>query len=338
MTAGAGGGVAKGLILAGDVGGTKTHLALFPAEGRGRIGAPVADETYPSGDFPTLEAMVDHFRARHDGAVAAASIGFAGAVSEGRGIGTHVAWIADERVLARHLGIPRAHVINDLVAAGWGVPALSSRELVTLLPGRPDPDGNAAIVSAGTGLGETSLVRYRGDLIPVASEGGHADFAPRSDLEIEVFRALRAEFGRVSEERVLSGLGLANVARVLHRMDGAEAALREHEREAGTGSLPAAISGNALAGTCAACAQTLDLFVSIYGAEAGNAALRALALSGVYLGGGIAPQILPALQKPLFAEAFLAKEPHKALLERVPVYVVMNDRSALLGAARYATL
>jgi glucokinase len=331
------GGVSKGLILAGDVGGTKTHLALFPAEGRGRIGAPVADETYPSGDFPTLEAMVDHFRARHDGAVAAASIGFAGAVSEGRGVGTHLAWVADEQVLARHLRIPRAHVINDLVAAGWGIPALTPGDLATLLPGRPDPDGNAAIVSAGTGLGETSLVRYRGDLIPVASEGGHADFAPRTDLEIEVFRALRAEFGRVSVERVLSGLGLANVARVLHRMDGAEKALREHEREAGP-RLPAAITGNALAGACAACEQTLDLFVGAYGAEAGNAALRALALSGVYLGGGIAPQILPALRKPIFAEAFLAKEPHRALLERVPVHVVTNDRSALLGAARYATL
>ncbi|MGE5178835.1 MAG: glucokinase [Bacteroidota bacterium] len=335
---GAGGAVTNGLILAGDVGGTKTHLALFPAEGRGRIGAPVADETYPSGDFPTLEAMVDHFRASHDGPVAAASIGFAGAVSEGRGVGTHVAWVADEQVLARHLRIPRAHVINDLVAAGWGIPALTPRDLATLLPGRPDPDGNAAIVSAGTGLGETSLVRYRGDLIPVASEGGHADFAPRTDLEIEVFRALRAEFGRVSVERVLSGLGLANVARVLHRMEGAETALREHEREAGAGGLPAAISGNALARTCAACAQTLDLFVGVYGAEAGNAALRALALSGVYLGGGIAPQILPALQKPIFMEAFLAKEPHQALLERVPVHVVVNDRSALLGAARYATL
>jgi len=325
-------------VLAADVGGTKTRLALIPALERGRIGAPVAEESYASADFPSLEAMIDHFRARHDGPVAAVSIGYAGPVTGGRGVGTHVPWAADERALARHLDLPRAHVINDLVASGYGVPALAPEELIPLLPGAPGEPGNAAIVSAGTGLGETILLRHDGDLIPVASEGGHADFAPRTDLEVEVFRALRSEFGRVSVERVLSGMGLANVARVLHALDGAEAALARHLAEAGPEQLPAAVSGNALAGACPSCVRSLDLFVSVYGAQAGNTALRGVTLSGVYLGGGIAPKILPALQGGLFREAFLDKEPHRPLLERIPVLVMRSDRSALLGAARYATL
>ncbi len=327
-----------GLILAGDAGGTKTLLALIPAAGRGRIGGPVAFEGYRSADFPTLEAMIDAFRQRHPEPLAAVSIGFAGAVAGGRGVGTHVPWIADERELARHAGVPRAHVINDLVAAGYAIPALSSADLEPILAGEPASDGNAAIVSAGTGLGETILLRHGGELIPVPSEGGHADFAPRTDLEIDVFRALRAEHGRVSVERVLSGLGLVNVARILHARDGSENAMARHVREIGPDGLPATISGHALAGTCASCERSLDLVVGVYGAEAGNVALRGLARSGVYLGGGIPPRILPALKSATFRAAFLAKEPLRALLEPIPVLVILNDRASVIGAARYATL
>jgi glucokinase len=329
--------VKDGLILAGDVGGTKANLALIPTTGRGRIGAPVAFDGYVTADFPSLEAMIDHFRARYDAPIGVVSIGFAGPVAKGRGVGTHVPWIADEQALARHLKLPRAHVINDLVAAGYAIPALSESELEPLLPGEPDPEGNAVIVSAGTGLGETVLLRHQGDLLPVASEGGHADFAPRTDLEIEVFRALRSRFGRVSVERVLSGPGLANIAAVLHERDGSRAAWAEHVL-VGTDAFPAVISGQGLAGTCESCARSLDLLAAIYGAEAGNAALRGLALSGVYLGGGIPPRILPALRGPSFREAFVSKEPHRGLLEKIPVWVVLNDRAAVLGAARFATL
>lgn len=331
----------EGLILAGDVGGTKTRLALVPSAGRGRVGAPVAEATYGTPEFPSLEAMVDAFLGEHrTPPIVAASIGFAGAVSGGRGVGTHVPWVADEQALARHLGVRRAHVINDLVASGWGVTALPPEDLVTLFPGDPDPEGNAAVVSAGTGLGETTLLRHRGDWIPVASEGGHADFAPRTDLEVEIFRALRARFGRVSVERVLSGVGLAHIAGVLHARDGAEAVFARHEADAGPGQrrLPAIVSSQGLAGSCPSCVRSLEMFVGVYGAEAGNAALRGMALYGVYLGGGIAPRILPALQWEIFGEAFRAKEPHRALLERVPVRVVTKDHSALLGAARFATL
>jgi glucokinase len=178
----------------------------------------------------------------------------------------------------------------------------------------------------------------------VPSEGGHADFAARTDLEIEILRALRARFGRVSVERVLSGIGLANVARVIHEMDGADAAMAEHEREAGVidasgaDDLPAVFSKHGLASTCGSCARALETMVSIYGAEAGNTALRGMATAGVYLGGGIPPRILPALQGPVFRDAFLSKEPHRPLLEKIPVWVVTNQHLSVLGAARYATL
>ncbi|MGE5176948.1 MAG: glucokinase [Hyphomicrobiales bacterium] len=332
--------MAERLILAADIGGTKTNLALFPEMGRGWIGAPVAAETLRSGEYPTLEAMLDRFAATHGRRPDAASFGFAGAVSAGRGVGTNIPWTADERAIADHLGLPRerVHVVNDLVATGYGIAALGDDDLATLLEGDPDPDGNAAILAAGTGLGETTLVRIGGDLVPVASEGGHADFAPRTDLELDVFRAIRDRLGRVSYESVLSGPGLVNVARVLHERRGAAARWAEHEREGGDDGLPGLVSENGLAGRCDACAASLELFVAIYGAEAGNVALRGLALAGVYLGGGIAPKILPALKRDAFREAFLAKEPHRALLTRVTVRVIRNDRAALLGAGRLATL
>ena len=333
MTSGSG----DGLILAADIGGTKARLGLFRAAGRGRIGAASAEAEWPCSDFASLEAMLREFGSRYGANPRAVSIGYAGAVSEGRGVGTHVPWPADERELTKKLGAP-AHVVNDLVASGYGIPALTDDDLITLIPGAPGAPGNAVIVSAGTGLGEATLLRYDGDLIPVASEGGHADFAARTDLEIEVLRTLRAQFGRVSVERVLSGQGLGNVARVLHALDGAGAALASHLDAAGPEGLPALVSGNGLSGACPSCVRSLELLVSAYGAQAGNAALRSMALSGVYLGGGVAPKILPALQQPLFREAFLAKEPHRELLERIPVYVIRTDRSALLGAARYATL
>lgn len=326
-----------GLILAADVGGTKARLGLFPAAGRGRIGAAVVEAEWACADFPSLEAMLREFRGRHGASSRAVSIGYAGPVAEGRAAGTHVPWPADERSLSQALGAP-AHVLNDLVASGYGVPALADEDLIPLLHGSPSATGNAVIVSAGTGLGEAALLRHEGDLLPVASEGGHADFAARTDLEIEVLRALRAQFGRVSVERVVSGIGLGNVARVLHALDGAGAVLAAHLDAAGPDGLPALVSENALAGACSSCVRSLELMVSAYGAQAGNAALRAMALSGVYLGGGVAPKILPALRGPLFREAFLAKEPHRALLERIPVYVIRTDHSALLGAARYATL
>jgi glucokinase len=327
-----------GLILAGDVGGTKTNLALIPALERGRIGAPVASGSFRSADYPSLESIADAFLGSRRERPTAASFGFAGVVADGRGEGTHVPWIAEERAIARHLRIPRAHLMNDLVATGYGVSALASAELAPLLPGTPAPDGNAGVVAAGTGLGETILLRHQGDFIPQPSEGGHADFAPRTDTELEIFRVLRARFGRVSVEQVLSGPGLANIASVLHERDGLGDAFAAHRAESGEGGLPAAIAARGLDGSCAACVRSLEVFVGVYGAEAGNHALRGVTRSGLYLGGGIAPRILAALRGAAFRDAFLAKEPHRPLMESIPVWVILNDRTAVLGAARFATL
>ena len=331
--------MAKGMILAGDVGGTKTNLAFVPATGRGTIGAPAAFESYRSADFPTFEAMLEEFRGTHDVRFDAASFGYAGAVEGGRGHGTNIPWAADHAVLARALSLPKAHVMNDLVATGYGIPALSEADLEPVLPGTARTSENAGILAAGTGLGEAVLAAVEGGHLPIASEGGHSDFAPRTDLEIEVFRDLRARFGRVSYEHVVSGPGLVNVGRVLHALTGATKAWRAHEEAAESeDALPALISSNALEGVCPECAGSLDLFVGVYGAEAGNLALRCVARGGIYLGGGIAPRVLPALRGETFRTAFREKPPHRELLEAIPVHVIRNERTALLGAARFATL
>jgi glucokinase len=331
--------MAKGMILAGDVGGTKTNLAFVPATGRGRIGAPVAFESYRSADFQTFETMIEQFRGTHDVRFDAASFGYAGPVEDGRGVGTNVPWVADRAKLERALALPRTHVMNDLVATGYGIAALTADDLVPILDGSMRASENAGILAAGTGLGEAILAWVEDGHVPIASEGGHADFAPRTDLEIEVFRHLRDRFGRVSYEHIVSGPGLVNVGRVLHELTGAAKAWRAHEEQASNeDDLPQVVSGNALGGACPECAGALDLFVGVYGAEAGNLALRCVARGGIYLGGGIAPHILPALRSETFRAAFQHKPPHRELLESIPVFVIRNERTALLGAARFATL
>jgi len=322
------------LVLAADVGGTKTNLALIPARARGALGDPVATATFRSADFPSLEAMIDAFRAEHaasvPGGIAAASVGFAGAIAGGRGEGSNVPWAVDAASLARHLGLPRVGLVNDLVATGYGVVVVRPENLAPLLSGTAASDGNAAVVAAGTGLGETILARIDQDLIPIASEGGHADYAPRTDTELEIWRALRARYGRVSVERVLSGPGLANVAEVVHTRAGADDAWRDHERDAGAReALPSIVSKAGLERTCAACADALEVFVGIYGSEAGNLALRCVARGGVYLGGGIAPRILPTLRSSTFERAPHEKPPHRALLAEIPVWVILDDHTTL---------
>lgn len=329
------------LVLAADVGGTKTNVALLPAkDGRG-LGEPLAVASYRSADYPSLEAMLDVFRAANAGAfarpVAAATFGFAGPIADGRGAGSHVPWAVDAASLARHLHLPRVGLVNDLVATCYGVVGLPPESLAPLLPGTAAPEANAAILAAGTGLGEAILARGGNGFVAVESEGGHADFAPRTDVELEIWRVLRARYGRVSVERALSGPGLANAAEVIHARAGSEAAWREHADRAGSAdALPGIVSANGLARSCPSCAEALDVFVGIYGSEAGNLALRCVARGGIYLGGGIAPRILPALRGPTFEQAFRDKEPHRPLLAGIPVWVVLDDRAALWGAARHA--
>lgn len=328
------------MILAGDIGGTKASLALFEVDRAGRLGPAIHPEFHRGADFPSLEALLGAYHERHPGNIDAACFGVAGPVISGSVQGTNMPWRVDAADTARRLGIGTVLLLNDLAAAGYSIPLLGAGDLESIQRGAADPEANAAIIAAGTGLGESILVRVAGDWIPIASEGGFADFAPRTDEEIELFRDLRSRLGRVAYEHVLSGPGLVHVARWTHARGGTAgaSAWRAHEAGAREDGLAAAISASAIDGACRSCVEALDLFVSVYGAEAGNLALRGLARAGIYLGGGIAPKILPALKGDRFLRAFRDKAPHAGLLETIPVWVIRNEHAAVMGAARYASL
>ena len=317
------------MLLAGDVGGTKTLLGLF--EGDGARPAPVVIEEFATGDHAGLEPLLRVFLARHlEGStpVSSAAFGVAGPVIDQVAALTNGTWVVDGRSIGSGLGIRRVTVLNDLEAMAHAVPVLEARELHVLQAGQPRPSGNAALLAAGTGLGEAVLIRVGRELVPSPTEGGHADWAPRTPREVDVLRTLSAEFGRVDVEHVVSGPGLVNLSRVTHRGGGSCAAAAA----AGSGDA-AAISASARTRACARCVEALDLFVAAYGAEAGNLALRSMATSGVYVGGGIAPKILWALEPGGFIEAFRAKAPMDTLMSSIPVSVILNRQVGLLGAA-----
>jgi glucokinase len=321
------------MLLAGDVGGTKIFLGLFARNGA----RPKAIEirSYRTLDFTDLGAVSLHFLRETSTAprdIEAAVFGVAGPITGARAHLTNVPWIVDLDALRRDVAIPRAHLLNDLEALAWCVPVLTSDEIEVVHEGRPDAGGNVALIAAGTGLGIALLPNVDGRLVPRASEGGHVDFAPRNADEHALAEALTRDYGRVDIERVVSGPGLANIHRILH------------PHQCGTltpmppsDDLPAAISRAALEAGCPSCIRSLECFVSAYGASAGNLALTVLATGGVYLGGGIAPRILPALRWPCFLQSFLDKSPMDALISRVPVKVILNPRAGLLGAAAYAS-
>jgi len=322
------------MLLAGDVGGTKTFMGLF-ARGASRPDA-VDMRTYRTLDFPGLGALSKQFLKDAGSSasdIEAASFGVAGPVTGSRARLTNVPWIVDVDVIRRELPIPRAHILNDLEALAWSVPVLKRSEIEVLRAGEADPTGNAALMAAGTGLGIALLPHVGGRLVPRASEGGHADFAPRNLDEQTLHDALAREYGRTDLERVVSGPGLANIHRILCAHHCATLTPPPNADD-----LPAAISRAALEAGCPSCIRTLELFVSAYGAAAGNLALTVLSTGGIYLGGGIAPRILPALRWPMFTDAFLAKAPMDALIARIPVTVILNPGAGLLGAATYANL
>ena len=323
------------LILAGDIGGTSTRLAYFDTAG-GALRS-VVEKTFSSRESGSLEEIVSRFTAEQDLVAESACFGIAGPVRNGRVRTPNLPWNVDSAMLSGILGLPSVRLLNDLEANAYGIDLLGPDDLVVLNQGVPDPTGTIAVVSAGTGLGE-ALAYWDGTAHrPLSSEGGHADFAPRNELETELLLFLRAEHGRVSTERVVSGPGLCNIYRFLRdaRHLPETPAVAEAMRQ---GDPAAAISRAALAGECPLCSQVLDLFVSLYGAEAGNVALRTLATGGIYLGGGIAPKIIERLKGPGFMMGFCTKGRLSPLLENIPVRVILNDRTALLGAARCAAL
>jgi glucokinase len=323
------------VILAGDTGGTSTRLALF--ELREGVLHRVVSEVVRSREAGSLEEAVTRFSARHRGEVTEACFGIPGPVRDGRAEALNLPWVVEARALARALGLQHVWLINDLEANAYGIAALEPGDLAVLNAGTPDPSGNMAVISAGTGLGEAGLAWDGQRHTPFPSEGGHADFAPADELQIELLRFLMAEHGHVSVERVLSGPGLHNIYRFLRDTGRSEEPpwLRE---EVTRGDAPALISRLGLEGRDPLCVRALDLFVAVYGAEAGNLSLKVMATRGVYLGGGIAPKIIERLRKPGFMEAFVAKGRMRALLEAVPVRVILNDQAALLGAARCAAI
>ena len=320
------------MLLAGDVGGTKTIVGLFT---RGTVRpAIVHTKTYRTTDYPSLSALSQQFlrdTSTRPSDIEAASFGVAGPVDGTRAKLTNVPWLVDLDAMRRDVPVRRAHLLNDLEALAWSIAVLHPDEVAVLHEGTTDPGGNVGLIAAGTGLGIAVLPNIGGRLVPRASEGGHADFAARTDAEQRLAIALTKEFGRVDVERVVSGPGLAHIYRLLYPHQCAT--LTPLPR---TAELPAAVTRAAFEAGCRECTRTLEVFVSAYGAAAGNLALTVLSTGGIYLGGGIAPRILPALRWPVFMRAFLDKSPLDDLIARIPVKVILNPAAGLLGAATYA--
>lgn len=324
------------LLLAGDIGGTKTHLGIF------RHGAAmpetVAEEVFQSDPSSTLEAIVEKFLGRYGGRVSFACFGVAGPVVEGASRITNLPWRLDETVLARNLHIPEVKLINDLEAIAWAVPYLQPEDVETIRPGRRLESGNMAVIAPGTGLGEAYLTwdghRYQA----YGCEGGHTDFAPQSPIEIELLKAFQGRFGHVSYERVCSGLAIPHVYRFLdERTELSDPAwfLEKLSNAADPTRVivDAAMDENS---GCSVCSLALDVFVSILGAEAGNLALKIMATGGIYIAGGIGVRIAQGLKKRLFQDAFLHKGRMSTLVARMPIHVITNPRVGLIGAACYS--
>jgi glucokinase len=323
------------MILAGDIGGTHTRIALF--EQNGEILKMLLERVYPSREHKSLDEIVSLFISNEHVTADRACFGIAGPVLHGRVSTPNLAWVVDAIQLAKQIGIQSVWLINDLQAHASGIDDLAPADFVSL--NKVDAAiGNAALIAAGTGLGEAGLYWDGQRRWPFPCEGGHSDFAPRNDLEIDLLRYLLMKFGRASYERVLSGPGLLNIYNFLVA-SGKEPESQDLKDELLQSPDPAAvISEHGLNGSSPLCAQALDIFVSIYGAEAGNLALKLMATGGLFISGGIAAKILPKLTGPAFMKSFIDKGRLQPMMETIPVKVVVNDRVGLIGAARYATL
>jgi glucokinase len=322
------------LILAGDIGGTKTHLALFSFEGE-KLQSEL-EKTFPSKQYRGLEPVVEEFLAGQQVSISRACFGIAGPVVGGQVKTPNLPWVVDSANIAQRFKLDSVALLNDLEAAAYGIFTLESQELFTLNEGVSRQRGNKVLIAAGTGLGEATLYDDGRDHHPSASEGGHGDFAPTDETQIDLLRYLMKKFRHVSYERVVSGPGIANIYGFLRDSGRLEEPDWLREKISAVEDMSIVISHEGLAGSSDICAEALNLFVSVYGAEAGNLALRGKATGGVYIGGGIAPKILPKLKDGTFMRAFLDKGRYWELLSAMPVRVILNDQAALQGAAFYA--
>jgi glucokinase len=321
------------MLLGGDIGGTKTNLGIYSAEKGPR--EPMAEATFPSQKYPSLETLVGEFLSQVTLKVDSASFGVAGPVVKGQAKITNLPWVIEEAQLRKSLNLTWVRLLNDLEAIAYGVPLLEPGDLHTLNEGAPIPRGTLAVIAPGTGLGEAFLtwdgMRYRA----YPSEGGHADFGPNSPLEIDLLRYLHEKMGHVSYERICSGQGLPNVYAYLKETGYADEPVWL-AGQLNSADDPTPVIVSAALDTekpCELCRATLGVFVSALGAEAGNLALKVMATGGVYLGGGIPPRMVPALEKGRFMESFTRKGRFSELVSRIPVHVILNPKIALIGAA-----
>jgi glucokinase len=323
------------MILAGDVGGTKVELAIYRFD-HGQL-ALVRDERFPAHEYAGLQEIVARFlKESGDPEITAACFGVPGPVRGGRLRLTNLPWVLDNRELSAGLNITHLFLINDLEANGYGIPELTADQILTLNEGDPSGVGNRALVSPGTGLGEGVLIWNGKTHVPMASEGGHCDYAARTPLEVELLAYLMKKLnGRVSFERVVSGPGITNIYSFLRDVKGMEEPAWLKKRMETED--PNAVIGEAgEQGTSELCAKTLETFVAAFGAESGNMVLKVLATGGMYLGGGIAPKILKTMRGGAFMQAFTDKGRLSELLVHAPVRIILESRCALMGAAAYA--
>lgn len=324
------------MILAGDIGATHSRVAAFNSEGNKL--PLVVEKIYNSQEHGGLAEILTEFVRTEGIPVHSACFGVAGPVRHGRSKISNLPWTIDSRELAKQLRLQTVGLINDLEAYAYGMDALESKDFVTLQEGAEDAEGNTAVISAGTGLGQAGLVWDGYRHVPFASEGGHSDFAPHNEIEVELLRYLFKKHGRVSYERVLSGPGVKSIYEFLRDTKRAEEPKGLAEQMRAAKDQPALISQLALEHKAPICEQTLDIFVSIYGGEAGNCALKFMSTGGMFIGGSIAAKILPKMKEEVFLRSFREKGRMQNLLEEMPVKVVLNDDAGLLGAARSALI
>ena len=326
------------LILAGDLGGTNFRIALFRVmNGRNGTLKRLRSDRLSSASFSSLHEAVLFFLSKEEtpGTIVTACFGVPGPSIAGVVHATNLNWLVDVSVLPGLLGIPRVEILNDLEAMAFGVGELRHSDFLLLQAGAGSRAGNQCVIAPGTGLGEAGLFWDGHRHHPWASEGGHADFAPTDDVQAALLEFLHKEFGRVSCERVIAGIGIINIYRFL-RDTGRGKEKPSIAEKMCTGDVNAIIDQHSRDGSCGLCRDTMDIFIRILGSEAGNLALKTMSTGGVFLGGGIPTRILEHLRRPLFLESFLNKGRMRLLLESMPLSVILNDDAALLGSARYA--
>ena len=320
------------MILAGDIGATRTRLAAFETEGN-RLQC-VVEKIYMSQDHSGLSEILTQFIRTEGIPVHSAAFGVAGPVRSGRSKISNLPWIIDSRELAKQLKLNSVSLLNDLEAYAYGIDALDSKDFITLSEGSEDAEGNRAVISARTGLGVAGLYWDGFRHHPFPCEGGHADFAPRNDLQMELLAYLQKKYGRVSCERILSGPGIKNIYDFLRDAHQAEEPIWLREQLNSAADPPALISQLAIEGKAPICDQTLSIFVSVFGAETGNCARHYMTSGGIFIGGSIAAKNVAKMKDPVFMQSFLDKGRMETLLKDMPVKIILNDDCGLIGAAR----